>query len=115
MSVPELVREPSSQRWMLQPVSSPDRGYNVIRQKVELVVYDTKGGKRLVDFKKAISKLRYEFVKETDPNMYTEICAFSSTLDVPLRVKAQVEDYCMGVARTMYLRGQLNHESDLTY
>lgn len=63
----------------------------------------------MVDFKKALSRERYAYMKDKQPDVYKEIVAFSSTFGgekaMDISIRAEVEDYCMGLARRMYQEG----------
>lgn len=59
----------------------------------------------MVDFKKKLQDLYYRRMKDERLEVYTWIVGFSSTLDAPLRVKAEVEAFCMGLAWKQFNRG----------
>jgi hypothetical protein len=65
----------------------------------------------MVDFKKALSKDRYNFMKSHHPEEYADIVAFASTFagithPHDFSMYAKVEDYCMGLACRMYRKGE---------
>lgn len=66
-----------------------------------------------IDFSKAMMRNRYAWLREQHPEQYREIAAFSSTFgaadeEVSTATRAQVESYCVGVAKQMFMKGQNN-------